>query len=138
MIESSWFILPDGEECRSIGVKMDRENRRSPRFDCRGVAGVQKLPAAGTPTPARIENLSEGGCLMELQGPMMLDENEVVELTFEVHHMTFRVQGQVRAIRSAIHIGFQFRNMSEGRKTQILDLIEELEAAAQKRAENPQ
>ena len=83
---------------------MDHEKRSCPRFDCRGLAGVQRLPADGATFPARIENLSEGGCLMELQVPMELDLNQMVELTFEVNRMAFRVQGQVRSMRSDFQI----------------------------------
>ncbi|MGO9435747.1 MAG: PilZ domain-containing protein [Terracidiphilus sp.] len=105
---------------------MSVENRRSPRFDCRGAAGLQRLPAVGTPISARIENLSEGGCLMELSKPVNLELGEKVELSFEVHHMPFRVLGHARALRSETLIGFQFCEISERGKRQLQDLIEEL------------
>jgi hypothetical protein len=58
-----------------------------------------------------------------------------VELTFEVNQMAFRVQGEVRSLRSNTEFGFQFRNLSGTRTNQIRDLIEELNEAARKRSE---
>jgi c-di-GMP-binding flagellar brake protein YcgR len=106
---------------------MTVENRRTPRFDCRGVAGLQRLPAIGAPISARIENLSEGGCLIELSKPVDLEPDEKVELSFEVFHMPFRILANARAIRSNTMIGFQFCDMGERAKRQLKDLIEELQ-----------
>jgi c-di-GMP-binding flagellar brake protein YcgR len=115
-------------------VNLAQENRRTQRFDCRGVGAVQKLPAVGTAFRARVENLSEGGCLMELETAVEFELNETVELTFEVNHMAFRIQAEVRAVRSKIRVGFQFRSLSEARKNQLRDLIDELHEASQRRS----
>jgi c-di-GMP-binding flagellar brake protein YcgR len=106
---------------------MTEENRRTPRYDCKGLADLQQLPAVGTPISAKIENLSEGGCLMAFSKPVSLEVDEKVELSFEVNCIRFRVLALARAPRSNTLIGFQFCGMSERVKRQLKDLIEELQ-----------
>lgn len=102
------------------------ELRRAPRLQCSGLAGIQTLPAVEKPCPAKIVNLSIGGCLIESERPLKLAADEIVELIFCVNHMPFRVRGRVRAIRSDTLIGFQFPQLSERVRMQLLDLVGEL------------
>jgi hypothetical protein len=104
----------------------DEELRRSPRLQCAGLAGIQTLPACEKPVPAKIMNLSIGGCLMELERPLTLVIDEIVELIFCVNQMPFRVRGKVRAIRSETLVGFQFPQLSDRVRMQLEDLIGEL------------
>jgi c-di-GMP-binding flagellar brake protein YcgR len=109
---------------------MATDKRRTQRVDCGGLAGVQKLPAIEEPIFAKIENLSEGGCLMKLDAPsaahVVLELDEKVELSFEVKQLPFRILARVRVLRSNTMIGFQFCDMSERAKRHLQDLIEEL------------
>jgi hypothetical protein len=119
--------LKTPEEPKAQGKpKTDEELRRAPRLQCSGLAGVQKIPRCEKPCPARIVNLSVGGCLMELQEPQSLDTDEMVELIFNVNCLPFRVQGKVRAIRSERLVGFQFPQLSDRVRRQLEDLIGEL------------
>jgi hypothetical protein len=102
-----------------------KEQRRSPRLGCIGPAAVQIGPGED-PCPAVIVDLSAGGCLMELRRPQRLSQEMVVELTFDVNHLPFRVRGQVRAIQSDTRIGFQFHLLRERVRMQIEDLMKEL------------
>jgi c-di-GMP-binding flagellar brake protein YcgR len=106
-------------------LKTATEQRRNPRIDCTGAAAVQFTPGEA-PCPARIENLSAGGCLLVLQQPQELSQDTIVELTFKINDLRFRVWGQVRAIRSDTKIGFQFPLLSERVRRRIEDLIEQL------------
>jgi len=118
-----------GEEQRQAGEEhppTGEEQRRAPRLECTGIGGVQKLPAEEVPIPARIANLSTGGCLMELRTPESFCIDEIVELIFNVNHLPFRVRGKVRAIRSNKLVGFQFPQLSERVRRQLEDLIGEL------------
>lgn len=109
-----------------------QEKRRYPRLGCIGPAAVQL--AAGEPViPAAIVDLSVGGCRVVLRQPQSLPEDTQVELTFSVHHLPFRVRGQVKAIRSDSTIGFQFPVLSERVQKQIDDLMMELIADLRKR-----
>ena len=103
------------------------ENRRlNPRLQCSGSAGIQTLPVREKPCPAKIIDLSIGGCLMEFERPLALAKDEIVELIFSVNHMPFHVRGQVRAIRSETLVGFQFPHLIDRVREHLRDLIREL------------
>jgi len=104
---------------------MTKEQRRNPRFECSGPANIQVV-ADEPPCPARIVNVSAGGCLIALQKPQNLAQDTMVELTFSVNDQTFRVWGKVRAVRSDTKIGFEFPLLSERVRKRIEDLIEQL------------
>ncbi len=104
---------------------MAKEQRRSPRFQCAGTAGVEVAPA-GVPCPAKVVNLSAGGCLLVFKEPQFLVQDTIVELTFRINGLQFRVWGQVRAIRSATQIGFQFSLLSDRVRRRLEDLITQL------------
>jgi hypothetical protein len=107
-------------------TKTGEELRRAPRLQCSGLAGVQTLPACNKPVPAKIMNLSIGGCLMELERPLTLVVDEIVELIFCVNQMPFRVRGKVRALRTEKLVGFQFPLLSDRVRLQLEELIGEL------------
>ena len=102
------------------------ELRQSPRLGCRGIGAIQTLPASALPCPAKILNLSVGGCLMELKGPLDLAVDEIVELIFNVNQMPFRVRGKVRVVRPKLLVGFQFLELSERTRWHLHELIGEL------------
>ena len=113
-----------------------RENRRSPRFDCAGIAAVQVAPIEA-PRPGRIVDLCEEGCRIVLDKPARLVLNAVVELIFNVNHLPFRVRGHVRVIRSPNMFGFQFFQVSTRTFLQIEELIDELKEKAAKNGGKP-
>ena len=104
--------------------KMDTEKRRYPRFECTGTGGIHIT--SEPPYFARVANLSLAGCLMVLQQPRPLPLDMMVELTFEVNRLPFRVRAQVKAVRSDKMIGFQFLQLSRRTQWQLEELIEEL------------
>jgi c-di-GMP-binding flagellar brake protein YcgR len=109
-----------------------QEKRHHPRLGCIGPAAVQV--ATGEPViPAAIVDLSVGGCRVVLRQPRDLPTDTQVELTFSVHHLPFRVRGQVKAIRSDSTIGLQFPVLSERVQKQLDDLMKELIADLRKR-----
>lgn len=102
-----------------------QDRRQSPRFGCTGHADV--LLAADTPLlPARVVNVSKGGCLIELQKSQCIDKNTSAELTFKVNSLPFRVRVQVASIRSDTLVGFQFNSLSQRVQGQLEELIGEL------------
>jgi len=110
----------------------DKERRRELRFRCTGHAEI--LLAVDAPLlPAKIVDVSRGGCLIVLQDSQTLVSNANVELTFSVHHLPFRMQGQAAAIRSDKTVGFKFTSLSKRARGQIEDLLEELAADWRKR-----
>jgi hypothetical protein len=117
--------LPE-EPKKDVKPKKDEELRTSPRLQCSGTAGIQMLPIIDDPTPAKILNLSIGGCLMELERPLTVAIDDTAELIFCVNNWPFRVRGKVRAIRSEKLIGFQFPQLNDRIKRQLEDLIGEM------------
>jgi hypothetical protein len=118
--------LPDGAITMKKDPKEGEELRQSPRLGCRGIGAIQKIPYSEAPCPAKILNLSMGGCLMELKGPLDLAVDEVVELIFSVNQTPFRVRGKARAIRTKGLVGFQFLQPSERTRWHLHELIGEL------------
>ena len=119
--------LKTSEESKTPEMpKRDEELRESPRLGCRGFGAIQTLPANEQPCPARILNLSAGGCLMELKGPLDLAVDEIVELIFNVNQTPFRARAKVRAVRSKGLVGFQFLQLSERTRRYLHELIGEL------------
>jgi len=102
-----------------------QEKRRQTRILCTGSAGIQ-MHAGEAFYPAKIVNLSAGGCLMILQKPLSLAQDTMVELTFQINSIPFHVQGKVREIRSDTRIGFEFPLLSKKVRRQLEDLVDEL------------
>ena len=63
---------------------------------------------------------------MILQKPQSLPQDTMVELTFQINSLPFRVKGQVREIRSDTRIGFEFPLLSKKVRRQLEDLVDEL------------
>jgi hypothetical protein len=61
-----------------------------------------------------------------LEEPMVLHADTVVELSFSVKQLPFRVRAQVKVKRSETTIGFQFLEISRRARGQLGELIEEL------------
>jgi len=64
--------------------------------------------------------------LIELDMPVSLVVDEIVELSFRVNELPFRALAKARALRSDKLIGFQFWDLTERSKMRLRDLIEEL------------
>jgi hypothetical protein len=108
------------------GLSRDaQEKRRQTRILCKGGAGIQ-LQAGEAFYPAKIVNLSAGGCMMVLQEPRSLPQDTMVELTFQINSLPFRVRGQVKEIRSDTRIGFEFPLLNKKVRRQLEDLVNEL------------
>jgi len=109
-----------------------QEKRRHPRLGCIGPAAVQ-LAGGEALIPATIVDLSAGGCRVVLRQPQQLPKDTVVELTFAIHHLPFRVCGQVKADSSDTTIGFQFKVLTERTQRQVEEVMNELVADIRKR-----
>src|ERR1035437_960638 len=108
-----------------VGTHLDTEKRRYPRFECTGTGGV-RIASSEPPSCAKIVDLSIDGCLMVLQQPPAIPQDSLVELTFIVNWLPFRVRAIAKVIRSATTIGVQFHQVSKRTQLYLEDLIEEL------------
>ena len=64
--------------------------------------------------------------MMVLQEPQSLPQDTMVELTFQINSLPFRVRGQVKEIRSDTRIGFEFPLLNKKVRRQLEDLVNEL------------
>jgi hypothetical protein len=74
----------------------------------------------------KIENLSLGGCRIQMADRHGFRQGEKVEITFIVRQLPLRVQASIRQLHPGNGVGVVFTLLSERGKRQLLDLIDEL------------
>jgi hypothetical protein len=102
----------------------DEERRRSPRFNCSGLAKITRLPSSGIFLPGTIRDLSLGGCSVDTTLP--IDFGVRTEIVVRVNAASFRAVGEVKAIRGASTACMEFVQLSAGGKDLLEDLVTEL------------
>jgi len=108
---------------QDIGVPLG-ERRRSPRFNCGGLAQIICLPSEGLFLPGRIRDLSLGGCGLFLPRPIPC--GALAEILVRVNASSFRALGQIKALREPAGICMQFLQMSAGGQDMLVELVREL------------
>ncbi len=108
----------------SRSVPGKEERRRCPRFSCAGVAHINRLPSNGILIPGRMRDLSLGGCCIDTSQP--IDSGDRAELIVRVNAASFRVLGEVRAIRGASCAGMEFVQLSAGGRQMLSELCTDL------------
>jgi len=82
--------------------------------------------SSGASAQGSIENLSLGGCLLQLDHHHGFHRGENVEMTFCVRQLPVRVQASVRQLDRSDLVGVVFTLLSDRGRRQLLALIEEL------------
>jgi hypothetical protein len=100
------------------------DRRRSPRVSCGGLAKIISLPSDGLTVPAKVLNLSLGGCGIETDFP--LKSGTRAEILLNVNVSSFRAACQVRALRAPHGIGLEFVHLSVLGQDMLKELIREL------------
>jgi hypothetical protein len=100
------------------------ERRSTARFVCTCDANVSRVPSDGVVVPAKILDLSLGGCCVDSALPLSRDVK--VEIQVHVKGASFRVVGDVKGIRSESESCIQFVRLSAGAKEALADLIREM------------
>jgi len=100
------------------------DRRRSPRVNCAGLAKIISLPSDGLTGPAKVLNLSLGGCGIETDFP--LKSGTRAEILLQVNGSSFRATCQVRALRAPHGIGLEFVHLSTLGQDMLKELIREL------------
>ena len=100
------------------------ERRRSRRFDCSCDAKVIRLPSECSAVPAKILDLSLGGC--NVYSTLGLRCGERIELQVQVKGASFRVLGDVKAVRRQSEGCVEFVRLSAIAKDALADLIVEM------------
>ena len=115
---------------------MAEEQRKHPRLHCAGDAELHLLTELA-PRPAKVQDLSIQGCLLLADRPVALEPGTLLEISFVVNRLPFRVKAQLRVARSATMFGFQFFQVSARTTRQLEDLIVELQEDNFKLAKAP-
>jgi len=105
----------------------------APRYDCSGSAEI-RLARGRRLERGAIANLSVGGCSLKSEFPF--DIGERVEMILRINQVSFLVVGNVvhipsldavnKSKSSSLGMGIQFKNMTEGARARLLELIAEL------------
>ena len=106
-------------------TQREEDRRRHPRFQCSGNAEMRSL-SSGIRAVGKIENLSLGGCRIQVGDRHTFREGENVEMTFTVRQLPLRVQASIRQLHSSDAVGVAFTLLSERGRSQLQALIEEL------------
>lgn len=98
--------------------------RRSPRFDCTGLANILCLPSDGALLQGMIRNVSQGGCYIETG--LVLPCGTLTEILARVDNSCFRALGQVKAVRACSGVCIEFVRLSAGAERMLTELVEYL------------
>ncbi len=102
----------------------NNDRRRSPRFSCDGHAKISRLPSDGISVPGKVLDLSLHGCRVDTTLP--IDCGVRVEIVARVNAASFRVVGDVKAIRGRSEACIEFVHLSAGAQEMLADLVAEL------------
>jgi len=76
----------------------------------------------------RILDLSVGGCRIRTAERFPVGIYTRVEMEFHLEGLPFRLGGVVQAIHDRHHVGIRFLDVSERKRSQVMELIEEMDA----------
>jgi PilZ domain len=105
------------------------EARKTRRYPCYGT--IEFRVQYWYTFTGKILNLSLEGCFIQPDQPTGHTVGERLDLRFKVRHLTFLVQCIVRRVAPDGTLGVEILLLSDRTRTQLKDLIEELESAEQ-------
>jgi c-di-GMP-binding flagellar brake protein YcgR len=79
----------------------------------------------------RILDLSLGGCHIRTERRFPVGIFRRVEIEFRIEGLPFRLGGVTQAIHDPINVGIRFLDMSDRKREQLLQLIEEIKESEQ-------
>ncbi len=95
-----------------------------PRFNCGGLAKINRLPSDGIFLRGKMLDLSLGGCRIATALP--IERGVRAELVVHVNATSFRAVGEVREIRGESDACIQFVYLSSGGKDMLAAVVAEL------------
>ena len=105
------------------------EARKTRRYSCYGP--IEFRVQDWYTFTGKILNLSLEGCFIQPDQPTGYTVGDRLNLRFEVHHLTFLVQCIVRRVAPDGTLGVEILLLSDRTRTQLKQLIEELDSAEQ-------
>jgi hypothetical protein len=114
------------------GAKSER--RHSARQSLEDAAEIVFV-RSGLTLPGRILDLSMSGCRIRTEKPFPLGIYTRVETDFRIDGLPLRLGGVIQAIHDGNTVGIRFLDVSERKREQVQELIDEL--AALRTAQTP-
>jgi hypothetical protein len=124
---------PNSEEESSAAPPEGRERRSCPRQPVDTGATVLFIDLR-TRVSGRILDVSMSGCRIRIFERFQLGIYRRVEAEFKVDGLSFRLAGVVQALHDRFTVGIRFLDMSDRKRDQLAQLMEEIE---EMRTENP-
>jgi c-di-GMP-binding flagellar brake protein YcgR len=103
-----------------------RDRRGDVRQDIENTATIL-LVKVGSTLRGRILDLSMGGCRIRTEERFPVGIYTRVETEFRAQGLPFRLGGVIQAIHDRNTVGIRFLDLSERKRQQVMELIEEIQ-----------
>jgi c-di-GMP-binding flagellar brake protein YcgR len=113
-------------ESRTAPPALRRGRRREIREGVENTATIL-LVKVGSTLRGRILDLSLGGCRISTEARFPVGIYTRVETEFHLEGLPFRLGGVIQAIHDRNTVGIRFLDLSERKRQQVLELIEEIQ-----------
>jgi len=114
--------IPAGSPSPTVEVG----RRFEPRHDVETSAVIHLIDLAAD-VQGRIVDLSPGGCHIRTDRRFPVGVFRRVEVEFRIEGLPFRFGGVTQAIYDPFNVGIRFLDLSDRKREQLLQLIEEIE-----------
>ncbi len=105
-----------------------RERRAQNRHQVDASATIL-LVRGGMPLSGRVVDLSLSGCRIRTREMLLVGVYTRVEVEFRLRSLPFRLAGVIQAIHNRATVGVRFLELSDRKRQQVVELIEEIEQA---------
>jgi c-di-GMP-binding flagellar brake protein YcgR len=109
-------------------MEPERRERRAQSRYAVDTSAVIVLVHSGSRLSGRILDLSLGGCRIRTDERFQVGVYTRIETEFLVEGLPFRLGGVIQAIHGPQLVGIRFLDVSERKRTQLLQLIMEIKA----------
>jgi PilZ domain len=110
-----------------LTVPDTRRERRTQARQPVDTAAIIFLIKIGSRLPGRIVDLSLGGCRIHTDERFPLGIYTRVETEFRLEGLPFRLGGVIQAIHDCNTVGIRFLDLSDRKRRQVQELIDEIE-----------
>jgi PilZ domain len=115
---------PDSDASSKVAQK--RERRKESRHPVDGSA-ILNLLYLGIKMPGRVLDLSLNGCCIRTDDRYALGIYRRIEVELRIEGLPFRLAGVTQSIHNSNSVGIRFLDVSERKRDQLVQLIEDLE-----------
>lgn len=117
---------PLNSSSESFSAAVRTRRRLEPRHDVETIAVIHLITLASD-VQGRILDLSLGGCHIRTDRRFPVGIFRRVEVEFRIEGLPFRLGGVTQAIYDGFNVGIRFLDLSDRKREQLLQLIDEIE-----------